>query len=126
VKKGLKIFREAGAEAMVKEMKQLHDRGKIQPKLANMLTREEKHKLSLQYLMFLKQKRCGHIKGQGCADGCKQWIYKMKEETSALTVSIESLFLSCMIDTKEGRKVMTCDIPRASFMQTDIDEIIHV
>ena len=124
VKKGLKIFGEAGAEAVVMEMKQLHDRGVIQPKLANMLTQEEKRR-SLQYLMFLKKKRCGCIKGQGCVDGCKQRIYKTKEETSAPTVSIESLFLSCVIDAKEGRKVMTCDIPGA-FMQTDIDEVIHV
>ena len=57
---GLKIFGEAGAEAVVTEMKQLHDRGVIQPKLANMLTREEK-RASLQYLMFLKKKRCGRI-----------------------------------------------------------------
>jgi hypothetical protein len=40
-------------------------------------------------------------------------------------VSIKSFFLSCAIDVKEGRKVVTCDIPGA-FMQTDIDEIIHV
>jgi hypothetical protein len=105
-------------------MKQLHDRGVIQPKLANMLTREEKRD-SLWYLMFLKKKRCGRIKGRGCADGRKQRVYKTKEETSAPTVSIESLFLSCAIDAKEGRKVVTCDIPGA-FMQTDIDEIIHV
>ena len=55
VKKGLQIFGEAGAEAVVKEMKQLHDRKVIIPKSANMLTREEKRQ-SLQYLMFLKQK----------------------------------------------------------------------
>lgn len=42
VKKGLKIFGEAGAEAVVSEMKQLHERVGIQPKMANMLTREEK------------------------------------------------------------------------------------
>ena len=53
VKKGLKMFGEAGAKAVIKEMKQLHDRAVIQPKLANMLTKEEK-KRSLQYLMFLK------------------------------------------------------------------------
>jgi hypothetical protein len=55
VRQGLKIFGEAGAQAVVKEMKQLHDRAVIQPKLAMILTREEK-KRSLQYLMFLKQK----------------------------------------------------------------------
>ena len=51
--------------------------------------------------------------------------YKTKEETSAPTVSIKSLFLSCVIDTKEGWKVATCDIPGA-FMQADINEIIHI
>ena len=89
---------------LVKEMKQLHDRGVIQPKLANMLTHEEKRK-SLQHLMFLKKKRCGRIKGRGCMDGCKQRIYKTKKETSALTASIESLFLSCMIDAKRAGKL---------------------
>jgi hypothetical protein len=54
-KRGLKIFGEARAEAVMEEMKQLHgDRGMIQPKLANMLTHKEKCK-SLQYLMFLKK-----------------------------------------------------------------------
>jgi hypothetical protein len=89
-----------------------------------MLTRDEKRR-SLKYLMFLKQKRCGRIKGQGCANGRKQRIYKTKEETSAPTVSVESLFLSCVIDAKEQRKVVTCDIPGA-FMQADINEVLHV
>jgi hypothetical protein len=124
VKKGLKIFGEAGAKAVIKEKQQLHDRAVIQPKLANMLTRDEK-RCSLQYLMFLKQKRFGRIKGRGCADGHKQQVYKTKEETSAPTVSVESQFLSCVIDVKEQRKVVTCDIPGA-FMQADIDEVIHI
>ena len=77
--------------------------------------------------MFLKQKRCRHIKGHGCTDGQKQHVYKTKEETtSAPTVSIESLFLLCIIDAKEGQKVATtCNIPGA-FMQADINEMIHV
>jgi hypothetical protein len=53
----------------------------IEPKSANMLTNEEKKK-ALHYLMFLKKKRCGPIKGRGCADGRKQRIYKTKEETT--------------------------------------------
>jgi hypothetical protein len=55
IKKGLKIFREAGAEAVVKKMKQLHDHAIIQLCLVNILTQEETKKL-LQYLMFLKKK----------------------------------------------------------------------
>jgi hypothetical protein len=75
--------------------------------------------------MFLKQKRCGRIEGRGCANGRKQRLYKNKDETSALTVAIESLMLSCIIDAKEKRTVVTADIPGA-FMQADMDEIIHM
>jgi hypothetical protein len=74
--------------------------------------------------MFLKKQCCGRIKGRGCADGWKQCIYKTKEETSALTVAIESMILTCTIDAKERRTVVSTDIPEA-FMQTDIDEAIH-
>ena len=82
-------------------------------------------KCALQYLMSLKEKCSGKIKGRGCADGRKQRLYKGKDETSSPTVFIESLFLSSMIDGHEHCKVMTLDIPGA-FMQTDIDETIHI
>jgi len=42
IKKGLEVFKEAGADAVVKEMQQLDERNVIEPKHANMLTREEK------------------------------------------------------------------------------------
>ena len=70
IKKGLKAFGEPGADAVVKEMKQLHDREVIEPKAAHMMTPTEKRK-ALEYLMFLK-KRGGIIKARGCADGRKQ------------------------------------------------------
>lgn len=63
--------------------------------------------------MFLKQKRCGKIKGRGCADGRKQKLYKTKEETHYPTMHIESLFLSCIIDALEKREVVTLDMPGA-------------
>ena len=88
------------------------------------MSREE-IKCTLQYLMFLKEKRSGKIKGCGCGDGRKQRLYKGKDQTSSPTVFIESLFLSSMIDGHEHRKVMTLDIPGV-FMQTDIDETIHI
>jgi hypothetical protein len=83
VKKGLRMFGEAGKEAVYSEMLQLHEMDMVEPKKSNMLAREAKSK-ALNYLMlFLKQKRCGRIKGRGCADSQKQRIYKTKEETSA-------------------------------------------
>ena len=125
LKKGLERFGKPAAEAVYKETKQLHDRKTIRPRHLADLTINEKRK-ALSYLMFIKEKRCGTIKGRGCADGRKQWIYKTKEETSSPTVRTESLFVSCTIDAKERRLVMTCDVVPGTFMKVDIDEIVHV
>ena len=59
VKKGLKEFGKAGSDAVIAEM---HDRDVNEPKKANLWTQGEKNK-ALHYLMFLKKKRCGRIKG---------------------------------------------------------------
>jgi hypothetical protein len=76
--------------------------------------------------MYLNQKRCGRIKGRGCADGRKQRLYKTKkEETSSPTVSTEALLLTSLIDAGEERKVVTVDIPGA-FMHADMDELVHM
>eukprot|EP00957_Ditylum_brightwellii_P196404 14964730-Ditylum_brightwellii.AAC.1 len=120
VSKGLKVFGDEGKNAVLNELKQLHDRMVLDPKEPEKLTHEEK-KMSLQYLMFLTKKRCGRIKSRGCADGRKQRSYIPKDDASAPTVAIESLMLSCLIDAKEGRDVVTVDIPGA-FMQADMDE----
>ena len=80
---------------------------------------------ALGYLMFLKKKWCGKIKGWGCADGCKQWAYITKEESTSPTISTEAVFLTAMVDTWENRKVAVLDVPGA-FMQVDMDELVHV
>ena len=124
LKRGLETYGQVAVDAVVKEMRQLHDRRTIHPKFAADLSITEKRK-ALAYLMFIKEKRCGTIKARGCADGRKQRLYKTKAETSSPTVRTESLLLSCVIDAKERRKVVTCDVPGA-FMQVDIDEVVHV
>jgi len=76
--------------------------------------------------MFLKKKRFGKIKGRGCADGRKQREHTNKEDSRSPTVAIESLVLSCIIDSMENRDVPTVDIPGA-FMQADMDEeVVHL
>jgi hypothetical protein len=85
------------------------------------MTKVEK-KAALEYLMFLKKKRCGKIKGQGCADRRKQREHTSKEDASSPTVSIEALMLSCIIDAKEEQVVA---IPGA-FMQAGNDKLVHM
>ena len=124
VAKGLKVFGQPGADAVKSELQQLIQMDVIQPVKRSMLTNKEIDD-SLAYLMFLKQKRTGKIKGRGCADGCKQRVYKTKEQTSAPTVTPEAIFLTGLIDAMEGRKIVALDIPGA-FMQAKVDEKIHV
>ena len=75
--------------------------------------------------MFLKEKCSGALKACGCADGRPQRLYKTNHETSSPTVSLEALFLTCLVDTMEGHCIMTTHIPGA-FMQADIDEQLFI
>jgi hypothetical protein len=70
INQGLKIFGEAVTHAVLQELKQLHDQKVVEPKTFLDLSCKERHD-SLQYLMFLKEKHTGIIKGRGCADGRK-------------------------------------------------------
>jgi hypothetical protein len=94
------------------------------PKHVTDLTPEQKRE-ALAYLMFLKRKRCGKIKGRGCADGRKQRAYTAREDAASPTVATESVFLTAVIDALEGRDVAVIDVPGA-FMQADMDELVHV
>eukprot|EP00957_Ditylum_brightwellii_P102984 7848157-Ditylum_brightwellii.AAC.1 len=122
--KGLKVFGKEGTDAVLSELKQLHDQMVMDPKNPETMTNEGR-KESLQYPMFLTKKRSGQIKGRGCADGCKQQTYEPKDDTSAPTVATEALMLSCLIDVMEGRYMATVDIPGAS-MEADMDGIFHM
>ena len=123
-KAGLHTFGSHAMKAVEKEMRQLHDRAVMIPVHKKCLTPEQR-KEALAYLMFLKCKCCGKIKGCGCADGWKQRAYIAKEESTAPTVSTEAVFLTAVIDALENQDVTVLDVPGA-FMQADIDELVHV
>jgi hypothetical protein len=109
--RGLKEFGTPGYEATVKEL----DDNLLGMGAVKMLKPSEVNKNiwyeALNYLMFLKRKRCGKIKARSCADGRPQREYISKDESSSPTVSIYALMTSCLMDDIEGRKVATCDIP---------------
>ena len=48
-----------------------------------------------------------------------------KEETYAPTVSMEALMLSCLMDAKEGRDIVTIDVPVA-FMHADMKDYVNI
>ena len=104
MKTGLRLFGDAGNQAVKSEMGQLHKRTVMKPKHSEDLTTEQ-WKEALAYLMFLKQKRCGTIKARGCADGQKQRDKIMKHESASPTVATESVFITAVVDAHEGRTV---------------------
>jgi hypothetical protein len=122
--KGIKVFKEQGIEAVSKELSQLHMRQVLHPVHAQALRPEQKQR-ALPYLMFLTEKRNGTIKARGCADGRSQREYTEKSDAASPTVAIESVFITCCIDAREGRDVATVDIPGA-FMHADMDQTVHM
>ena len=122
--RGLQVFGHLGREAVFHEMQQLHQRKVCEPHKATDLSADQR-KASLSYLMFLKQKCSGQIKGRGCADGRKQRLYTGKEEKTSPTITTESVMLTSTIDAKDGCDVATVDIPGA-FMHSDQDETVHL
>ena len=123
-KAGLKEFGEQGAASIMQELEQILYWKVIMGYKASSLSSSQ-WKAALQYLMFLKEKQCGKVKAHGCADGHKQQLYKLNDETSSPTMNVEAIFITCLIDAMEGQEVMTCDIPGA-FMQSDMDELLHM
>ena len=105
-KKGLKEFKETGYIATVNEL----NKNLISKNVLDMFEPKsityEMMKMSLGYLMFLRRKRYGKVKARGCADGRPQREYITKLESSSPTVKTHALFLSCLIDAVEGRKVV--------------------
>ena len=75
--------------------------------------------------MFLKRKRCGKIKGRGCADGRKQRAFIAKEDASSPTVATEAVFMTAILDAMERREVAVIDIPGA-FMQAIMDPGVYM
>lgn len=119
MRRGLKLFGTEGDDAVRRELQQIHDREVLRPQSGSQLT-EADRRAALQYLMFLKQKRSGSIKGRGCADGRKQREYITKEEASSPTISTEAVLIIVTIAAKENRDVASMDIPGA-FMHIKMD-----
>ena len=121
---GIKLFGDKGREAVKKEIRQLHERGVLRGVHKTDLSWEQIKK-ALNYLMFLKRKRCGKIKGRGCADGRKQRDYIEKEDAASPTVATEAVFITAVVDAVEKRHVVVADIPGA-FMHSDMDPNVHM
>ena len=101
-------------------MEQLHDIMVFVPIKVESLTEQER-KRAMESLIFLVEKRDKVMKARTCADGSSQRAYVSKEEAASPTAATESIMLTGVIDAKQGRDVITLDIPNA-FVQTSIPQ----
>ena len=58
-----------------------------------------------------------------CKWGC-QWDLVAKEEAASLTVGLESVFVTTVIDAEENREVVTIAIPGAFLHVTNEDYVV--
>jgi hypothetical protein len=112
MKRGLKVFGSEGEEAVAQELRQLHTWQVMVARKSVELTSVQKDE-ALGYLMFLKRKRSGKVKGRACADERKQRGYINREEATSPTVATEPVFLTAGVDAMEGREVTVIDVPSA-------------
>ena len=115
---GIKRFEQDGEQAAMSEMKQLNDRRAFIPIDPNALSASERKKV-LESLIFLVQKKDGRVKARTCANGSVQRGWMDKVDAANPTAMVESIFLTTIVEAKEGRRVITVDIPNA-FIQTDV------
>lgn len=118
--RGLKKFKEKGKASIYKEMQQIIDRVVFQPIHLEELT-EEEIETAMESLIFLTEKRDLTVKARMCANGSTQRAYLNRDDVTSPTVITESVTITATIDAKQGRDVMTCDVPNA-FVQTEIEK----
>ena len=118
LQKGIKIFGERGTQAAKSEVKQLHDRVGFRALAVKELTRQERERAQ-EGLLFLTEKKDGSVKGRLAYNGKKTREWISREDKSSPTAHAESILLTCAIDAKEHRDVMSLDIPNA-FIQAEL------
>jgi hypothetical protein len=107
---------------VTKELDQINKYGFFEPEHTSDLS-EEDMKKALSLLIFPKEKKSGVIKAHSSANGNPQREHIPKEEAAALTIGLESVFITSTIDAKENRKVVTVDILGA-FLHADNEDYV--
>ena len=96
------------------------------PQDPKITSNQEKYR-SLRGVKLIKYKQCSKIKGRKCADRSPQITYIPQEEATLLTIKLEALFPSLLIDTHEGISLHTFDVPGA-YLPASLpdDKVVHM
>ena len=122
--KGIREFGERAEEAVMKEFLQFKRQEVLRPRYSFALTLIARQE-ALRLIMTIKEKRNRVIKGRGCADGRGLRSRIAREDATSPTASTEAFAMTCTIDAKEERVVVTCDVPGA-YLHCEMDEECYV
>jgi hypothetical protein len=64
-------------------------------------------------LVFHTEKRDRSVKGRMVYNGKPTQEWLSQEDTASPTAALESIMITGVIETKEERDIMTCDVPNA-------------
>jgi hypothetical protein len=112
LQKGLKVFGKQGHQASKKEINQLHKRTCFAPLKVKDMKPSKRTKAQMA-LLFLTEKRDKSVKGRMVYNGkpTREWL--SRKDAASPTAALESIMITGVIEAKEQRDVMTCDIPNA-------------
>ena len=111
-KKGIKVMGDNAIKAIVKQAKQLDNKGIFALLKASELSREHKNG-ALESITMVTKKHCGKVRGRTCTNGRKQQEYMTKAEASSPTVSLKGLVTIILTGTHKDRQVLVADIAGA-------------
>ena len=118
--KGQKLFSERVVSSMIKEYKQMDDMKVLDAVDPDKFSSNQKRKV-LRAVSFIKQKRNGNVKGRMYANGVPHRKFVLRKEVRSLTMSLESLMTSLMINLHETRAVSIFDVTGV-YLQTDLPQ----
>ena len=82
---------------------------------------------ALRAVNLIKENRCVKIKVRTCIDESRQHIYILLKEETLLTIALEVLLASLLIDALKGRAVQTFDFPGAYIHSSSPDDkVVHM
>ena len=123
-KKGINLFVERAIAAMFKKYRKLYDGPIIVKPVVSSFNPDGitplYRKKTLETMNFVKDKRCGKIKGRTCANWSKQRTYlKLDESVYSPTCLNEALMSTLVIDDMDQGYIAIFDVP-GYFIQTEI------
>lgn len=102
----IKRYGDKPLHALLSEFGQIHKHDTFdQLNIGNLLKEAKREALNL--ITMIREKICRKIKGRACPDGRKGRRYINKSEVALPIIQLNSFIFSLMIDTGEGRDMIT-------------------